>query len=124
MTGSGDPAVKIVDLRKGSNGSPLQTFKQHTKTVTSLQCESQGRLLSGGRDNRVKAFDLKTNCYLYEIFMFGKVRCLQFDEQKLFVGSESQRVYVYNFSNGILPPTESSINQSRNYYQSRMEFKK
>jgi hypothetical protein len=78
------------------------------RTITTLQCEPYGRLLSGGLDTRVKVFDLKTNRYLYELIPFGKgtqletketirfesnkieviqiiftVRCLQFDDTKL-----------------------------------------
>lgn len=92
VSGSGDGAVRMWDMR---TGQAHRTLLGHTGPVTCLQFD-EIHVVSGSLDKSVRIWDLRTGGVLETIKYEHGVTALQFDSRKVICASGENGVKIYN----------------------------
>ncbi|KAF8807652.1 WD40 repeat-like protein [Phlegmacium glaucopus] len=92
VSGSGDGAVRMWDMR---TGQAHRTLLGHTGPVTCLQFD-EIHIVSGSLDKTLKVWDLRTGGIFETIQFDHAVTALQFDSRKIIAATGENGVKVYN----------------------------
>ncbi|EJT99123.1 WD40 repeat-like protein [Dacryopinax primogenitus] len=92
VSGSGDGAVRLWDMR---TGQPHRTLLGHTAPVTCVQFDELN-ILSGGLDKTVRIWDLRMGNTVDIISFDGPVTSLQFDSRKVVACAGENGVKIWN----------------------------
>ncbi|CAK5264979.1 unnamed protein product [Mycena citricolor] len=92
VSGSGDGAVRMWDMR---TGQAHRTLLGHTGAVTCLQFD-EIHIASGSLDKTVQVWDLRTGGTLETLKYDHAVTALQFDTRKIVAASGENGIKVYN----------------------------
>ncbi|KAF8973813.1 WD40 repeat-like protein [Flammula alnicola] len=92
VSGSGDGAVRMWDMR---TGQAHRTLLGHTGPVTCLQFD-EIHIASGSLDKTLKVWDLRTGGIFETIQFDHAVTALQFDTRKIIAATGENGVKVYN----------------------------
>ncbi|KAF8167848.1 Trp-Asp repeat-containing protein [Crassisporium funariophilum] len=92
VSGSGDGAVRMWDMR---TGQAHRTLLGHTGPVTCLQFD-EIHIASGSLDKTLRVWDLRTGGILETIQFDHAVTALQFDSRKIIAATGENGVKVYN----------------------------
>jgi len=92
VSGSGDGAVRMWDMR---TGQAHRTLLGHTAPVTCLQFD-EIHIVSGSLDKTLKVWDLRTGGIFETIQFDHAVTALQFDSRKIIAATGENGVKVYN----------------------------
>lgn len=111
VSGSGDGAVRMWDMR---TGQAHRTLLGHTGPVTCLQFD-EIHIASGSLDKTLKIWDLRTGSIFETINYDHAVTSLQFDTRKIVAATGENGVKIYNrttlqhstlLTNGHIKPVE------------------
>lgn len=93
-------------LCDSSNGSILQTFEGHGKSVLSVRFSSDGRhLLTASRDQKARIFDVETGKTLLEFghaVTFPNCAAISPDDSLVATGSENGQCRIWDSTSGTL----------------------
>ncbi|TDL22407.1 WD40 repeat-like protein [Rickenella mellea] len=92
VSGSGDGAVRMWDMR---TGQAHRTLLGHTAPVTCLQFDEL-HVVSGGLDKAIRIWDLRTGGVFETIKYDHGVTALQFDSRKIVAAAGENGVKIYN----------------------------
>ncbi|ETW87713.1 hypothetical protein HETIRDRAFT_431969 [Heterobasidion irregulare TC 32-1] len=92
VSGSGDGAVRMWDMR---TGQAHRTLLGHTGPVTSLQFDEM-HVVSGSLDKSIRIWDLRTGGIFETIKFDHAVTALQFDSRKIVAAAGENGVKMYN----------------------------
>ncbi|EJD04576.1 WD40 repeat-like protein [Fomitiporia mediterranea MF3/22] len=92
VSGSGDGAVRMWDMR---TGQAHRTLLGHTAPVTSLQFD-QLHVVTGSLDKSIRIWDIRTGGIFETIKFDHGVTALQFDTRKIVAATGENGVKVYN----------------------------
>ncbi|KAI0072362.1 WD40 repeat-like protein [Panus rudis PR-1116 ss-1] len=92
MSGSGDGAVRMWDMR---TGQPHRTLLGHTGPVTSLQFDEL-HVVSGSLDKSIRIWDIRTGGIFETLKYDYAVTALQFDSRKIVAAAGENGLKVYN----------------------------
>ncbi|PPQ98879.1 hypothetical protein CVT24_003510, partial [Panaeolus cyanescens] len=92
VSGSGDGAVRMWDMR---TGQAHRTLLGHTGPITCLQFDEL-HIASGSLDKTLKVWDLRTGSIFETIQFDHAVTALQFDSRKIIAATGENGVKVYN----------------------------
>ncbi|KAF9015415.1 WD40-repeat-containing domain protein [Cyathus striatus] len=92
VSGSGDGAVRMWDMR---TGQAHRTLLGHTGPVTCLQFD-ETHIASGSLDKTIKVWDLRTGGIFETIKYDHAVTALQFDTRKIVAAAGDNGIKVYN----------------------------
>ncbi|KAL1749135.1 WD40-repeat-containing domain protein [Schizophyllum fasciatum] len=92
VSGSGDGAVRMWDMR---TGQAHRTLAGHTAPVTCLQFDEL-HIVSGSLDKTVRIWDLRTGGTFETLHYDFPVTALQFDTRKVVAAAGENGVKVYN----------------------------
>ncbi|KAF9535760.1 WD40-repeat-containing domain protein [Crepidotus variabilis] len=92
VSGSGDGAVRMWDMR---TGQAHRTLTGHTGPVTCLQFD-EIHIASGSLDKTLKVWDLRTGGIFETIHFDHAVTGLQFDSRKIVTAAGENGIKVYN----------------------------
>ncbi|KAL1693012.1 WD40-repeat-containing domain protein [Schizophyllum commune] len=92
VSGSGDGAVRMWDMR---TGQAHRTLAGHTAPVTCLQFDEL-HIVSGSLDKTVRIWDLRTGGTFETLHYDYPVTALQFDTRKVVAAAGENGVKVYN----------------------------
>ncbi|PSS37147.1 hypothetical protein PHLCEN_2v1020 [Hermanssonia centrifuga] len=92
VSGSGDGAVRMWDMR---TGQPHRTLLGHTGPVTCLQFDEL-HVVSGSLDKTVRIWDLRTGGMVETLKYDHAITALQFDTRKIVTAVGENGVNVYN----------------------------
>ncbi|KAH8086632.1 WD40 repeat-like protein [Cristinia sonorae] len=92
MSGSGDGAVRMWDMR---TGQPHRTLFGHTGPVTSLQFDEL-HAVTGSLDKSIRIWDLRTGGIFETLKYDHAVTGLQFDTRKVVAAAGENGLKVYN----------------------------
>ncbi|KAF9056430.1 Trp-Asp repeat-containing protein [Panaeolus papilionaceus] len=92
VSGSGDGAVRMWDMR---TGQAHRTLLGHTGPVTCLQFDEL-HIASGSLDKSLKVWDLRTGSIFETIQFDHAVTALQFDTRKIIAATGENGIKVYN----------------------------
>lgn len=111
VSGSGDGAVRMWDMR---TGQPHRTLLGHTGPVTCLQFDEL-HVISGSLDKSIRIWDLRTGGIFETLKYDHAVSALQFDTRKIVAATGENGVKIYNrtsmqhstlMTNGHMKPVE------------------
>ncbi|KAG5654284.1 hypothetical protein H0H81_005133 [Sphagnurus paluster] len=111
VSGSGDGAVRMWDMR---TGQAHRSLFGHTAPVTCLQFD-EIHIASGSLDNTIRIWDLRTGGIFETIKFDHPVTGLQFDTRKIIAATGENGVKIYNrtstqqstlYTNGHTKPVE------------------
>ncbi|KAG5646084.1 hypothetical protein DXG03_004507 [Asterophora parasitica] len=111
VSGSGDGAVRMWDMR---TGQAHRTLHGHTAPVTCLQFD-EIHIASGSLDSTIRIWDLRTGGIFETINFDHPVTGLQFDTRKIIAATGENGVKIYNrtsmqqstlYTNGHTKPVE------------------
>ncbi|KZT06242.1 WD40 repeat-like protein [Laetiporus sulphureus 93-53] len=111
VSGSGDGAVRMWDMR---TGQPHRTLLGHTGPVTCLQFDEL-HVVSGSLDKSIRIWDLRTGGIFETLKFDHAVTALQFDTRKIVAATGENGVKIYNrtsmqysslLTNGHMKPVE------------------
>ncbi|CCM01281.1 uncharacterized protein FIBRA_03330 [Fibroporia radiculosa] len=92
VSGSGDSAVRMWDMR---TGQPHRTLLGHTGPITSLQFDEL-HVVSGSLDKSIRIWDLRTGGIFETLKYDHAVTALQFDTRKIVAATGDNGVKIYN----------------------------
>ncbi|KAK0208029.1 WD40-repeat-containing domain protein [Desarmillaria ectypa] len=92
VSGSGDGAVRMWDMR---TGQAHRTLLGHTGPVTSIQFD-EIHIASGSLDKSIRIWDLRTGGVFETLKYDHAVTALQFDTRKLVAAAGENGIKVYN----------------------------
>jgi len=92
VSGSGDGAVRMWDMR---TGQAHRTLLGHTGPVTCLQFD-EIHVVSGSLDKSVRIWDLRTGSIFETVKYDHGVTALQFDSRKIISAAGENGVKIYN----------------------------
>ncbi|KAI0762606.1 WD40 repeat-like protein [Fomes fomentarius] len=92
VSGSGDGAVRMWDMR---TGQPHRTLLGHTAPVTSLQFDEL-HIISGSLDKSIRIWDVRTGGIFETLKYDHAVTALQFDTRKIVAATGENGVKIYN----------------------------
>ncbi|KAK7694214.1 hypothetical protein QCA50_001394 [Cerrena zonata] len=92
MSGSGDGAVRMWDMR---TGQPHRTLLGHTSPVTCLQFDEL-HCVTGSLDKTIKIWDLRTGGIFETLKYDHAVTGLQFDSRKIVAATGENGIKIYN----------------------------
>ncbi|KAH8111514.1 WD40 repeat-like protein [Phellopilus nigrolimitatus] len=92
VSGSGDGAVRMWDMR---TGQAHRTLLGHTAPATCLQFD-QLHVISGSLDKSIRIWDIRTGGIMETIKFDHGVTALQFDSRKIVATSGENGVKIYN----------------------------
>ncbi|KII86395.1 hypothetical protein PLICRDRAFT_43989 [Plicaturopsis crispa FD-325 SS-3] len=92
VSGSGDGAVRMWDMR---TGQAHRTLLGHTGPVTSLQFDEL-HVVSGSLDKSIRIWDLRTGGIFETLKYDHPVTALQFDTRKIVAATGENGIKVYN----------------------------
>ncbi|EIN13432.1 WD40 repeat-like protein [Punctularia strigosozonata HHB-11173 SS5] len=92
VSGSGDGAVRMWDMR---TGQPHRTLMGHTGPVTCLQFDEL-HVVSGSLDKSVRIWDLRTGGVFETLKYDHAVTAVQFDTRKILAATGENGVKIYN----------------------------
>ncbi|KZV81766.1 WD40 repeat-like protein [Exidia glandulosa HHB12029] len=92
VSGSGDGAVRMWDMRTGQSHRSLSG---HTAPITSLQFDELN-IISGSLDKTVRIWDLRTGGVLETLQYDHPVTSLQFDTRKILTCAGEKGASMYN----------------------------
>ncbi|KAH9923003.1 WD40-repeat-containing domain protein [Amylocystis lapponica] len=92
VSGSGDGAVRMWDMR---TGQPHRTLLGHTAPVTCLQFDEL-HVVSGSLDKTVRIWDLRTGGTFETLKYDHAVTALQFDTRKIVAATGENGIKIYN----------------------------
>ncbi|THH06660.1 hypothetical protein EW145_g3937 [Phellinidium pouzarii] len=92
VSGSGDGAVRMWDMR---TGQAHRTLLGHTAPVTCVQFD-QLHVVSGSLDKSIRIWDIRTGGVLETINFDHGVSALQFDSRKILAAAGENGVKIYN----------------------------
>ncbi|KAL6300251.1 WD40-repeat-containing domain protein [Sparassis latifolia] len=92
VSGSGDGAVRMWDMR---TGQPHRTLLGHTGPVTCLQFDEL-HVVSGSLDKSIRIWDLRTGGIFETLKYDHAVTSLQFDTRKIVAATGDNGVKIYN----------------------------
>ncbi|KAG1825511.1 WD40-repeat-containing domain protein [Suillus subaureus] len=111
VSGSGDGAVRMWDMR---TGQAHRTLMGHTGPVTCLQFDEM-HIASGSLDKSIRIWDVRTGGTFETLKYDHAVTALQFDTRKVIAATGENGVKIYNrtsmqhsslFTNGHTQPVE------------------
>ncbi|EMD41452.1 hypothetical protein CERSUDRAFT_110028 [Gelatoporia subvermispora B] len=92
VSGSGDGAVRMWDMR---TGQPHRTLLGHTGPVTCLQFDEL-HVVSGSLDKTIRIWDLRTGGIFDTLKYDHAVTALQFDTRKIVAATGENGIKIYN----------------------------
>ncbi|KIK15880.1 hypothetical protein PISMIDRAFT_686895 [Pisolithus microcarpus 441] len=92
VSGSGDGAVRMWDMR---TGQAHRTLAGHTGPVTCLQFD-EIHIASGSLDKSIRIWDVRTGSTFETIKYDHGVTCLQFDSRKVIAATGENGIKIYN----------------------------
>ncbi|KAJ7596615.1 WD40-repeat-containing domain protein [Mycena floridula] len=92
VSGSGDGAVRMWDMRTGQSH---RTLVGHTEPVTCLQFD-QLHIVSGSLDKTIRIWDLRTGGVFETLKYDFPVTSLQFDSRKVIAATGENDIKIYN----------------------------
>ncbi|KAI0809213.1 WD40-repeat-containing domain protein [Irpex lacteus] len=92
VSGSGDGAVRMWDMR---TGQPHRTLLGHTGPVTCLQFDEL-HVVSGSLDKSIRIWDLRTGGIFETLKYDHPVTALQFDTRKIVAATGQNGIDIYN----------------------------
>lgn len=92
VSGSGDGAVRMWDMR---TGQAHRTLAGHTGPVTCLQFD-EIHIASGSLDKSIRIWDVRTGSTFETIKYDHVVTCLQFDSRKVTAATGENGIKIYN----------------------------
>ncbi|TFK57514.1 WD40 repeat-like protein [Heliocybe sulcata] len=92
VSGSGDGAVRMWDMR---TGQPHRTLLGHTGPVTCLQFDEL-HIASGSLDKSIRIWDLRTGGIFETLKYDHAVTALQFDSRKIVAATGENGIKIYN----------------------------
>jgi len=92
VSGSGDNAVRMWDMR---TGQPHRTLLGHTAPVTCLQFDEL-HVVSGSLDKSIRIWDLRTGGIFETLKYDHAITSLQFDTRKIVAAAGDNGVKIYN----------------------------
>ncbi|KAI0700448.1 WD40 repeat-like protein [Cytidiella melzeri] len=92
VSGSGDGAVRMWDMR---TGQPHRTLLGHTGPVTCLQFDEL-HIISGSLDKSIRIWDLRTGGMFETLKYDHAVTALQFDTRKIVAATGQNGIDIYN----------------------------
>ncbi|KAI0307444.1 WD40-repeat-containing domain protein [Multifurca ochricompacta] len=92
VSGSGDGAVRMWDMR---TGQAHRTLLGHTGPVTCLQFD-EIHVVSGSLDKSVRIWDLRTGGIFETVKYDHGVKALQFDSRKIVAAAGENGIKIYN----------------------------
>lgn len=92
VSGSGDGAVRMWDMR---TGQAHRTLAGHTGPVTCLQFD-EIHIASGSLDKSIRIWDVRTGSTFETIKYDHGVTCLQFDSRKVTAATGENGIKIYN----------------------------
>ncbi|KZT67635.1 WD40 repeat-like protein [Daedalea quercina L-15889] len=92
VSGSGDGAVRMWDMR---TGQPHRTLLGHTAPVSCLQFDEL-HVVSGSLDKSIRIWDLRTGGIFETLKYDHAVTALQFDTRKIVAAAGENGVKIYN----------------------------
>ncbi|KIP08513.1 hypothetical protein PHLGIDRAFT_29502 [Phlebiopsis gigantea 11061_1 CR5-6] len=92
VSGSGDGAVRMWDMR---TGQPHRTLLGHTAPVTCLQFDEL-HVVTGSLDKSIRIWDLRTGGIFETLKYDYPVTALQFDTRKIVAATGENGLEVYN----------------------------
>ncbi|KAF9258618.1 WD40 repeat-like protein [Marasmius fiardii PR-910] len=92
VSGSGDGAVRMWDMR---TGQAHRTLIGHTAPVTCLQFD-EIHIASGGLDKTIRIWDLRTGGIFETLKYDHPVTALQFDTRKIVAATGENGIKIYN----------------------------
>ncbi|TFY70091.1 hypothetical protein EVJ58_g31 [Rhodofomes roseus] len=92
VSGSGDGAVRMWDMR---TGQPHRTLLGHTAPVSCLQFDEL-HVVSGSLDKSIRIWDLRTGGIFETLKYDHAVTALQFDTRKIVAATGENGVKIYN----------------------------
>ncbi|KAI0089996.1 WD40 repeat-like protein [Irpex rosettiformis] len=92
VSGSGDGAVRMWDMR---TGQPHRTLLGHTGPVTCLQFDEL-HVISGSLDKSIRIWDLRTGGIFETLKYDHAVTALQFDTRKIVAAIGQNGIDIYN----------------------------
>ncbi|KAI0735570.1 WD40-repeat-containing domain protein [Earliella scabrosa] len=92
VSGSGDGAVRMWDMR---TGQPHRTLLGHTGPVTCLQFDEL-HIVSGSLDKSIRIWDVRTGGIFETLKYDHAVTALQFDTRKIVAATGENGVKIYN----------------------------
>ncbi|KAF8917593.1 WD40-repeat-containing domain protein [Mucidula mucida] len=92
VSGSGDGAVRMWDMR---TGQAHRTLLGHTEPVTCLQFDEL-HIVSGSLDKSIRVWDLRTGGVFETLKYDHAVTALQFDTRKIVAATGENGIKVYN----------------------------
>ncbi len=121
ITTGKDKSLRVWDMQNGTflrdlagiftsasartmNAQSLKaTTKSHTKTVTAIACDNEGRMATGGQDARVKYWVNGEPMRSYE-WHSGPISCVRFQPEThlLFSASKDKSIRSWNADNGAM----------------------
>ncbi|KAI0719147.1 WD40 repeat-like protein [Cerioporus squamosus] len=92
VSGSGDGAVRMWDMR---TGQPHRTLLGHTGPVTCLQFDEL-HIVSGSLDKSIRIWDVRTGGIFETLKYDHAVTALQFDTRKIVAATGENGIKIYN----------------------------
>ncbi|RPD58410.1 WD40 repeat-like protein [Lentinus tigrinus ALCF2SS1-6] len=92
VSGSGDGAVRMWDMR---TGQPHRTLLGHTGPVTCLQFDEL-HIVSGSLDKSIRIWDVRTGGIFETLKYEHAVTALQFDTRKIVAATGENGIKIYN----------------------------
>ncbi|KAF8329086.1 WD40-repeat-containing domain protein [Cantharellus anzutake] len=92
VSGSGDGAVRMWDMR---TGQPHRTLMGHTEPVTSVQFD-EFHIISGSLDKTIRIWDIRNSVMTDTIRFDYPVSALQFDPRRIIACCGENGVKTYN----------------------------
>ncbi|KAI6010176.1 WD40-repeat-containing domain protein [Pisolithus marmoratus] len=92
VSGSGDGAVRMWDMR---TGQAHRTLTGHTGPVTCLQFD-ETHIATGSLDKSIRIWDVRTGSTFETIKYDHGVTCLQFDSRKVVAATGENGIKIYN----------------------------
>ncbi|KAI0638999.1 WD40 repeat-like protein [Trametes polyzona] len=92
VSGSGDGAVRMWDMR---TGQPHRTLLGHTGPVTCLQFDEL-HIVTGSLDKSIRIWDVRTGGIFETLKYDHAVTALQFDTRKIVAATGENGVKIYN----------------------------
>ncbi|KAI0823146.1 WD40 repeat-like protein [Trametes gibbosa] len=92
VSGSGDGAVRMWDMR---TGQPHRTLLGHTAPVTCLQFDEL-HIVTGSLDKSIRIWDVRTGGIFETLKYDHAVTALQFDTRKIVAATGENGVKIYN----------------------------
>ncbi|EAU92961.2 Trp-Asp repeats containing protein [Coprinopsis cinerea okayama7 len=96
VSGSGDGAVRMWDMR---TGQAHRTLLGHTGPITCLQFDEL-HIATGSLDKSLRIWDLRTGGILETLHFDHPVTSLQFDSRKIVAAAGDNGVRIYNRTSG------------------------